>query len=99
MSRRIGTRYRWMVANRVLAAVLGGYALTSLSTAVLALLMLLADYPANDARFIATMGSFAVYAGVALRVFAARSATRAWVELAIGMVVLGLALFWLKGGV
>jgi len=88
-----------MVASRVLAAVLGGYALTSLFTAALAWLMLrLVDYPANDARFIATMGSFAVYAVVALWVFAVRSATRAWVGLAMGMAVLGLALFWLKGG-
>lgn len=84
--------YRWRVASRVLAAALGGYALTSLATAVtvLALPRLGFSTPAQ-AVLTATLWSFAFYAAVVVWVFSTRSAARAWSGLALGAAIAGLA--------
>ncbi|MCB5190923.1 DUF3649 domain-containing protein [Methylobacillus arboreus] len=85
------TRYRLMVASRILAAVVAGYALTSSASILLALLL---PIPKAEAVLASTMLSFAVYAGVVIWVFQARSATRAWVGLLLPLAVLSL-LCWL----
>jgi len=88
--------HRLAVLSRVLAASLGGYAVTALISAVLALaLPLLSGASRADAVMIATMLSFAVYAIVAIWVFCARTALRAWVgligvALPAGLIVLAL---------
>ena len=83
--------YRWAIASRVAAAALGGYALTSVATVVLALL-----WPAPKAQALlwASMLSFVVYAVAVIWVFATRSATRAWGGL-LGATALLAALAWL----
>jgi hypothetical protein len=92
------SRYRLAVFSRVLAAVVGSYAVTSLATAALALLLLrLTDKAANRATLEATVWSFALYAALVLWVFATRSATRAWAGLALGAALSGTALMLLKG--
>lgn len=85
-------RYRWMVASRVLAAAVGGYALVSLAMAVLVLALPRLDgsTPAQ-AVLTATLWSFAVYAAVVIWVFSTPSAWRAWAGLALCAAVLGLA--------
>ena len=64
-------RYRGAVTARVLAASLGGYLLTTLVTALLGY-----GLPGSRASAVltATMLSFAVWAGLVIWVFAARSA-------------------------
>ncbi|WP_429303830.1 DUF3649 domain-containing protein [Paraburkholderia sp. GAS199] len=62
---------------RIVAAVLGGYALAALSS-VAALVLPLAR---SEAVIVGLLASFAVYAGAVVWVFAARSATRAWLGL------------------
>lgn len=90
-------RYRWMVTSRVLAAALGGYAVTSLATAVLALLLprIAGSNPAS-AVLGATLWSFALYTVIVIWVFSTRSATRAWAGLGLSGLVLGAGLLVLK---
>jgi len=84
-----GARYRLIVASRVLAAGVGGYALTSLTAADLALLLShLGAASRAEGVLIATQWSFAVYATIVVWAFAARSALRVWV----GLLLAGIAL-------
>lgn len=102
MARGAEVGYRRAVASRVLAASVGGYALTSLVTAVLALLLprLGGDTTPAQGVLIATLWSFLLYAVFVLWVFCVRSATRAWVGTLGGCAVAGVMLLWLmpKGG-
>jgi hypothetical protein len=81
-----------MVASRALAAIGGGYVLAALSAAALAVFLPLARV---DAALTATMLSFLVFACAVIWVFAARTATRAWVGLLLPSAALGLAV-WLQ---
>lgn len=70
--------------SRIIASLLGGYALAALtSLAALAL-----PLPPSEAVFTGMLFSFLVYAGTAIWVFAVRSARRAWA----GLLVAGLPL-------
>ena len=83
--------YRVMVAGRVLLAVLGGYALASVFTALLSLIL-----PLNRAEAVttATMLGFVVMPLAVLYVFAARSLSRAALGIGLPLGVLGAGL-WL----
>ncbi|MES2026383.1 MAG: DUF3649 domain-containing protein [Pseudomonadota bacterium] len=82
-------QYRLGVASRAIAAILGGYAVTALTTAVLSLVLPMARV---DAVMMATLLSFTVYTCAVLWVFAARSAFHAWIGIGLPAVVLGLGL-------
>ena len=86
-------RYRGGVAARTVAAIGGGYVLTSIAVALLALALPL---PRADAVTIATLLSFVVYTCVILWVFATASALRAWIGVAAASGVLG-AVLWMVG--
>jgi hypothetical protein len=88
-------RYRWAVTSRVVAAVLGGYALISALTLLLALVWPL---PQAQALMASTMLSFAVYTVVVIWVFAARSLSRIWIGLVAGTLVATLLCLLLRGG-
>ncbi len=65
--------------SRIIAALVGGYALAALfSVAVLAL-----PLSKPQAVLTGTLASFAIYAGAVIWVFAVRSALKAWVGLLI----------------
>lgn len=85
-----GWLLRWSgLFSRIAAALLGGYALAALfSVAALAL-----PIAKSEAVFTGMLGSFLVYAGAVVWVFAVRSATRAWG----GLLLAGLALLPLAG--
>jgi hypothetical protein len=91
-------RRRWSLASRVLAASVGGYALTSLLT--LALPLALASFGINQAQTLlaTTTWSFLAYAGIIMAVFHARSAARAWAWLTASALPLGLAVWLLLPG-
>jgi len=82
-------RYRLDVTARVLAAIGGGYALSAVTTALLAVVLPMAR---AEAVITATLLSFVVFCGAVLWVFAARNAWRAWAGLAVPGLLLGLAL-------
>lgn len=84
-------RYRWSVASRVLAAVVGGYALTSAATVLLALVWPL---PQAEAVLASTMLSFALYTGVLVWIFAVRRLRTVWLGLVIATAVCAV-LSWL----
>lgn len=79
---------RWGVASRALAAIFGGYALAH---AVSILLGALLPLTRADAALWAMQLSFAVYAGAAVWVFAARTALLAWLGILVPTVFCGLA--------
>ncbi len=81
-------RYRLAVASRAIAAIGGGYLLAAAVTTVLSLVLPLSR---SEAVVTATLLSFLVYACAAIWVFAAASAWRAWIGIAIPTVVLALA--------
>lgn len=68
---------------RVLAVTLGAYALTSLATVALSLLLARLGIARIEAVTAATLVSFAVFAITAMAAFHARSAARAWGWLAL----------------
>ncbi|BBK40500.1 hypothetical protein STVA_05200 [Allostella vacuolata] len=92
--RSIGRR-RWvMIASRVVAAIGGGYAVAAAAAICLALAL---PGPRAEAVLTGMLLSFAVYAGAVIWVFAAATATRAWIGLAIPGAALA-AIAWLAGG-
>lgn len=92
-SKTMSARYRWAVASRVAAAMLGGYALTSAATVLVSLLW---PIPQAQAVMAATMLSFTVYALVIIWAFHAASIKRVWAVMLIGTAALS-ALAWLLG--
>lgn len=93
MARVRSARERWAIASRVAAAVVGGYAFTSLCIAALALFLRVGMAMTRvDAALTATMVSFAIYAVVIITTIRARSATRAWVGLLAASVLPALVL-------
>ncbi len=83
------SRPGWAVFSRVIAAILGGYVLTSLIIALLAI-----SLPGTRAEAVLTsmLLSFLIYAGAVMWVFACRSASRAWAGMLLPSLVLGAVL-------
>lgn len=81
------------MVSRTIAATGGGYALTWLITAALALQMPLRR---ADAVVTATLLSFAVYTVVVIGVYAARTAARAWGGLLLVGILPGIILLLRK---
>lgn len=77
-----GAKYRWSIASRTLAAIGGGYALTSLITLALSLALPWIGVGGAEAVQLTTLLSFPLYAAIVIAAFHARSATRVWVNLA-----------------
>lgn len=92
-----GLRYRAGVASRAVAAIGGGYLLATLCTQALALGLPMSPV---DNVVAATLAGFVVYAVAVMCVFAAASATRAWLGLggACALAALALALLRALGG-
>lgn len=89
--------YRLGVASRTVAAIVGGYALSALAAAALALYL-----PTTRAEAVlsGTMAAFVIYPGAVMWVFAARTAARAWLGLLLACLLPGalLALHFWGGG-
>lgn len=79
------------IVSRLLAALLGGYALTYAATAALAKAL---PVEPVDAVIIASLPAFALYTAVIIWAFAARSAIRLWASLGIATLTLALFAFW-----
>lgn len=82
--------HRVAIAARLIVAIVGGYILTSAAIAALALLLPL--QPA-EASLIATMLSFAIYAGIVLGTFAVRSIWRAGACMVLAIAI-ARAIVW-----
>lgn len=91
-------RDRWSMVARSLAGTLGAYGVTSLITAALALLLARIGMDRVEAVTTATLLSFAGFALIAMAVFHARSASRAWMWLIVASVPTGLAVLALLPG-
>ncbi|WP_137818049.1 DUF3649 domain-containing protein [Pseudomonas sp. 2FG] len=84
------TSTRWAVTSRILAAILGGYALAYAATAFLAVYLPLMR---SDRVVFASLACFAVYTAAILYAFAARSALRVWLVLLGLTALMALAAF------
>ncbi|MFC5699156.1 DUF3649 domain-containing protein [Pseudomonas sp. GCM10022186] len=82
------TPMRWSLTARVLAAIIGGYALAYAATAFLSVHLPLMR---SDRVVFASLASFAVYTTAIIYAFGARSAGRAWLMLAGLAAVLAMA--------
>lgn len=71
---------RWVVFSRVLAAILGGYALAT-SSALFIGQLLLSSAGKYQAIHIGLLLSFLVYACATMWVFSVSNATKAWIDL------------------
>lgn len=92
-------RHRWAVFSRVIAATAGAYGLAALASSAFALLLpRFCGVSRADGVMLATLLSFALYAGTALWVLAARSAWRAWAGMVLGSVAAILLQLALQGG-
>ena len=81
-----GSTSRIDILSRIAAAVVGGYALSAATAVCLALLL---PMMRSEAVLTGTMVSFVVYVCVAIWVFAASSAGRAWIGLLLCAGLLG----------
>jgi|GEM_PF-110053 len=82
-------QYRLAVASRVLAAIGGGYTLSAVAAALLAVVL---PMPPAEAVITATLLSLIVFCCAVVWVFAARTAWRAWGGILVPGVVLGAGL-------
>ena len=80
---------RLSLASRILAAIVGGYAVTALATLALSLALPFLGVGRPEAVFATTMVSFLMYAAVIMAVFHARSAWQAWFGLLAAAGVCG----------
>lgn len=87
--------HRWGIVSRVLAATLGGYAVTSLAMSLLALSSIPGGSDA-DPVLIATLLSFVLYPVIVILVFSTRSAGRAWVGLGLTALLMSAVIVALK---
>ena len=82
--------YPWPMVSRVSAAIFGGYVLAAVISIALALLLTMVGMNRAEAVLAVTMASFFIYAAIIMAVFYARTATRAWLGLAIAGLPPGL---------
>ena len=88
--------YRWFVASRCTAAIVGGFALTStLAWLLAALLLRTGAMPRAEATATATLASFAVWATVIVWAFHAASLRRLWLQVTLPPALMGGLAWWL----
>lgn len=88
------SRYRVMITYRVLLAIVGGYALSALIAAVMAL-----GFPASyqaSATLTGTMLAFVIHTGVFIWVFMVHSTRKASLGIVIPLAVFACAYWFLK---
>lgn len=83
-------RARLAVTSRAIAGTLGAYGLTLLAAIALSLLLALAGMDRAQAVIASALASFAIFAAIAVAVFHAPSATRAWIWLMATAIPLAL---------
>lgn len=86
-------RHRWSIASRTLAAVVGGYVVTSMLSIALPLLLGAAGMSVPQALLGTVTASFPLYAAIIIAVFNAKSSKRvlAWL---IGIAALLGLIVW-----
>jgi hypothetical protein len=75
-------RYRWSVAFRAVAAIGGGYVLTSLLIIAGAIVLPFVGVGQAEATLATSLASFPIYAVIIMAVFQARNTLRAWLWVA-----------------
>ncbi|AXI02189.1 DUF3649 domain-containing protein [Aquirhabdus parva] len=88
--------YRWMVASRCGAAILGGYVFASAITVFLSLAL---PGPRAEVVLFASLLSFIFYLLAVIWAFAAKTAWRAWLWLILPTLVLATISYLIKRAV
>gem|GEM_PF-163283 len=86
-------RHPLALASRIVAALLGGYALATAFTVALGRSLSL---PGDDAFHTAALPAFLLYLGAAIWAFYAATATRAWLGVAAPTAVFAVLAWWLR---
>ncbi|GAA7755658.1 DUF3649 domain-containing protein [Cupriavidus metallidurans] len=98
MKQRVSVGYRMAIGSRVIAAVVGGYAVAALCTGCLSLaLVRWTDVARSEAVMTATLMSFLWFALAVIWVFAASTAWRAWIGLCVPGVLMAAGWSILRG--
>jgi glycopeptide antibiotics resistance protein len=92
-------QYRWQVASRTLAAMLGGFLLTSAFSILLAHLLMRGGLLRPDAVATSTLLSFAVWCGLVLWAYQTRSVRRVWLNMLAPALAMGLLAWLIRPGV
>src|SRR3546814_5893419 len=82
-------RERLAVMSLIFAAIPANYLLTSIITGLIARLL---PFGPAEASITATLTSFAIFAGIAMAVFHARSSARLWFWMIGAILVFGMGL-------
>lgn len=84
--------YRLLVLSRIIAAVVGGYAF---STMVILILTYLLPLPQKDALMLSTMLSYIIYLLTIIWVFSVKTVRTAWIGMIASTGLLGALAFLL----
>ena len=87
----IDAAYRWSIASRAIAAALGGYVVVTLLHLATTVVMPGADH---KVLLFTSQSGYLYYTGIIIWCFAARTARRAWLGLAIVAAPLALVDLW-----
>ncbi len=94
--RALTATYRWQVASRCVAAAVGGFALTSAASVLMAwAIVRLGWAPRSSAVHAATLLSFAVWCAVVMWAFHTARLSWVWLNMALPSLVLGALAWWL----
>ncbi|MGX9462696.1 hypothetical protein ACWXWU_15905 [Shewanella sp. A14] len=75
---------RFALISRIMAAIIGGYILTNLLAILLSYLL---PMPQSERVLTAMLVSFVIYTAVILWVFTTKTATKAWIGIAIPSLI------------
>jgi membrane protein CcdC involved in cytochrome C biogenesis len=98
MARRtaLTAAYRWQVASRVAAAMLGSFAFASAFGILLAALLMRSGAMVRPAAVqTATLAAFLVWCGAVMWAFQTRSHTRVWLQQMAPALAMGVLAWWL----
>lgn len=97
MKRAVDAAYRWSIASRFVAAALGGYVVITLSHLAFMGLLPIARH---EALLFSSQTGYLTWTALIVWCFAARTARRAWLGLAIVALPLALlgAWYWFSRG-
>ncbi len=84
------------VTMRLVAALLGGYALTALAVTLAGTLLARLGMAGSEAVVLASMLGFVVYLPLLLWAFSVRSVARLWAVMAAGAAAMAALLLWLR---
>jgi|ACQI01.1.fsa_nt_gi hypothetical protein len=86
----------WLMTYRVIAAILGGFALTLTSSMLLSQLLAIFITERANASITAMLISFTIYTVIVMWVFTVESVKTVWIKLLSGIAITGFLVWVIK---